>query len=296
MNTIGKIAGKIAIRLSVSSAAGLFCAGAVLAEETPERRLVSLAPHITELLFAVGAGEDIVGVVSYSDYPPEARHIARIGSYNTINYEAILSLNPTLVLGWDSGNSEDSLNRLRSLGLDVFSHEPRTLEEVGESLAVIGHQVGRETEGLQASLAFSERLAELRSRYGGRHKIRLYYQLWNEPQMSVNDEHLISDVIRLCGGENILADAVPLIPKVSIEVVVRRDPEAIITTGMAAERPEWLEDWQRWPSITAVKLGQLYYIHPDLLHRHSPRILDGADQMCRYLDQTRSAVSSSPKS
>jgi len=277
-------------RISVLAAilcANLFLVQNSLAKEPSEQRLISLAPHITEVLFAVGAGDQIVGTVSYSDYPEEAKDIPRIGSYDKINYEAVLAKKPTLVIGWNSGNGEDSIARLQELGVDVYSHEPRTLEDVAESLAVLGKLTGQTDQGEKQSVAFLNRLQKLRDQYSGLKPVSMYYQLWNEPQMTVNDEHLISDVIRLCGGQNIFSDAIPLIPKVSIESVLRRLPEAIVATGMAGERPEWLDDWRQWSPIPAVKNEQLYHIHPDLLHRHSPRILDGAEQLCIALDKAR---------
>jgi len=277
-------------RISVLAAtlcANLFLVQNSLAKEPSEQRLISLAPHITEVLFAVGAGDQIVGTVSYSDYPEEAKDIPRIGSYDKINYEAVLAKKPTLVIGWNSGNGEDSIARLQELGVDVYSHEPRTLEDVAESLAVLGKLTGQTDQGEKQSVAFLNRLQKLRDQYSGLEPVSMYYQLWNEPQMTVNGEHLISDVIRLCGGQNIFADAIPLIPKISIESVLRRSPEAIVATGMAGERPEWLDDWRQWSPIPAVKNEQLYHIHPDLLHRHSPRILDGAEQLCIALDKAR---------
>lgn len=250
-------------------------------------RFISLAPHITELLFAVGAGKQIVGAVSFSDYPPEARDIPLVGSYNQINHEQIITLKPTIVFGWDSGNGEETLQRLRDLGLRVHSHEPRSLEDVAESLRVYGELTGNVEQGKRVSEDFLERLTGLRERYENRTPVRIFYQLWNEPQLTINGEHLISDVIRLCGGRNIFADAAPLVPKVGLETVLTRAPEIIIASGMAAERPAWLDDWKHWPSIPAVKEELLFSIHPDLLHRHSPRILDGAEQVCEILDQAR---------
>lgn len=256
-----------------------------------DERIISLAPHITELVFAVGAGDELVGAVSYSDYPVAAREIPRIGGYETINFEAIIALNPTLVIGWDSGNGSDMLERLRALGLNVHSHNPDTLEDVGESLRWVGNLSGHAQEGNQAAEAFLLRLKQLRTGFSGRSPVRLYYQLWNEPQMTVNDEHLISDVIRLCGGANIFADAMPLIPKVSIESVIQRNPQAIVLAGMSGNQPEWLEAWRHWTSIEAVKKDNLFEIHPDLLHRHSPRILDGTAELCSALDVARSRLS-----
>lgn len=260
-----------------------FCSSTVLAEQ----RIVSLAPHITEILFAVGAGEEIVGAVSYSDYPEEALEIPRIGSYDRISYESILALQPTLIIGWDGGNGEDSLERLRQLGLNVYSHNPTSLEDVGESIRKLGELSGHAEAGEEQAESFFQQLEELRESYSERDKISLFYQIWNEPIMSINGKHLISDVIRLCGGENIYADAIPVAPKVSIESVVRLNPEVIIAAGMAGERPEWLDDWLQWPSIEAAAKGQLFSVHPDLLHRHSPRIIEGAKQMCQLLDSVR---------
>ena len=256
-------------------------------ESDHDQRFISLAPHITELLFAVGAGDQIVGVVSYSDYPVQANEIANIGSYNQINYEQIVSLNPTLIFGWESGNGRETLDRLKSLGFAVHSHEPRSLEDVAESLHKFGELTGHSKQGTEASEAFRQRLYDLRKTYQGRDPVTVFYQLWNEPQMTVNGEHLISDVIRLCGGENIFADAIPLVPKVGVETILERNPEVIIASGMADERPEWLDDWKNWPSIRAVENEQLFSIHPDFLHRHSPRILQGAEQMCAILEQGR---------
>lgn len=262
----------------------------IFAEEqgtASEQRFISLAPHITELLYAVGAGDEIVGAVSYSDFPKEAEEIPRIGSYDRINYEEIIALQPTLIFGWESGNGKESLERLGELGLRVYSHEPRTLEDVGSSLKIFGELTQHIAQGEKQSQLFADRLEKLRREYSNRTPVSLFYQLWNEPNLTINDDHLISDVIRLCGGSNIFADAIPLVPKVGAETVVRRAPEVIVATGMTAERPAWLDDWKQWSSIPAVKNNFLFSINPDWLHRHSPRILDGAEQMCGYLEKSR---------
>ena len=257
-------------------------------DSTPAHRIISLAPNITELLFAVGAGHSIVGTVSFSDYPFEASAIPRVGSADQINFEQILALQPTLIFGWESGNGDETLNRLRSLGFEVHIHEPRALEDVAQSLREYGELTGNPERGLEASEMFRARLKLLRDQYQDQTPVRIFYQLWNEPRITVNGEHLISDVIRLCGGTNIFDDAIPLAPKVSLETIIQRAPEVIIASGADDERPVWLDDWNQWPSIPAVQNKQLFHIHPDLLHRHSPRILDGAKQMCELLGQARS--------
>ena len=253
-----------------------------------KNRIISLAPHITELLYEVGAGDSIVGTVSFSDYPKEAKDIPRIGNSDQISFEQVLTLQPTLILGWESGNGDETLNRFRSLGFTVHSHEPKTLEDVAQSLSRFGELTGNPIQGLEASKRFSTRLKSLRERYENQTPVATFYQLWNEPKMTINGDHLISDVIQLCGGSNIFSDAVLLVPKINAETVIQRAPEVIIGSGIADERPVWLDEWSNWPTIPAAQNEHLFSIHPDLLHRHSPRILDGAEQMCEFLDRARS--------
>ena len=256
-----------------------------------QERIISLAPHITEVLYQVGAGSEIVGTVDYSDYPEVAQEIPRIGSFNRLSYESIIAMQPTLVIAWQSGNGEESIQRLEELGLNVYSHEPKSLEDVAESLRIFGELSGHQEEGLRQSQAFLARLASQRansrSADPSRPVLSLYYQLGNEPQMTLNGTHLVSDVIELCGGRNIFAEAIPLVPRVSIESVLRLNPEVIIATGPDAQRPEWLDNWYNWPSITAVQKDQLFTLDADHMHRHGPRILDGAESLCEILDQVR---------
>jgi len=255
--------------------------------EKPATRVVSLAPHLTEVVYAAGAGEQLVGAVSYSDYPEEARAIPRVGSYDSVSYETLLSLKPDLVLAWHEGNGEDVVTRLRSLGLNVYVSEPRALEDVAESLRVVGVLTGNEQAANAAASRFMQQLNALRETYSSREPVTVYYQIWNEPLLTLNGDHLISDVVRLCGGRNVFADAMPLVSRISVESVLRANPQVIIASGMDKARPEWLDDWREWSAMTAVKNDQLYFIPPDILQRHTPRIIDGATLMCEKLQQAR---------
>lgn len=261
--------------------------GDELVLSSPALRIVSLAPHITELIYAAGAGEQLVGVVSYSDYPEAAKSIQLIGSYNKVSFENIVAVRPDLILAWGSGNGLETIDRLKSLGLKVHVNEPRRLEDVAEIIRQYGLLTGNENIANQAATNFINRYQELRETYQNKKNISVFYEVWNEPLLTINGAHLISDVIRLCGGTNIFNDAIPIAPKISIESVIRRNPEVIIASGMDTARPEWLDDWENWPSIEAVKNHHLYFIPPDLLQRHTPRLLDGADQLCRHLDKLR---------
>ncbi|ENO84321.1 cobalamin-binding protein [Thauera linaloolentis] len=255
--------------------------------ERPAQRIVSLAPHVTELLFAAGAGPQVVGVVSYSDFPPEAKSLPQVGSYTKVDLEAVAALRPDLVVAWQSGNRDTHLDRLRALGIAVFINEPRSLDDVARSLEKLGRLAGTGPAAGVAAQAFRDRHAILAARYRDRPPVRTFYQIWDRPMMTVNDEHLIADVMRLCGGRNVFGGLATLAPTVSVEAVLAADPEAIIASGMGEARPEWLEQWKRWPSLTANANGHLFFVPPDLLQRHTPRILDGAARLCEQLESVR---------
>jgi iron complex transport system substrate-binding protein len=261
--------------------------GERVALAAPARRIVSLAPHVTELLFAAGAGAQVVGTVDYSDYPPEARAIRRVGGYSALDFEAILALKPDLLVGWASGNGPDTLQRLRQLGIPVFASQPGALPELGATIEKLGALAGTPVAADRAAAEFRARLGALRARYAGRDEVSVFYAIWNRPPITVSDAHLISDVIRLCGGRNVFGRLRALAPTVNEEDVVRADPEAIVASGVGDEPPEWLDDWKRWPRLTAVARGNLYVVPPQLIQRATPRVLDGAERLCAALDDAR---------
>lgn len=250
-------------------------------------RIVSLAPHITELLFAAGAGDKVVGAVQYSDYPEAAKKIPRVGGYTSIDMEKVAALKPDLVIAWKSGNRDAHLGKLRALGIPVFLNEPRKIDDVAKSLAQIGKLAGTEAAGTEAAEAFRKRHAALAARYSSRPPVRVFYEAWNRPLMTVNGEHLIADVIRLCGGDNVFAKLPMLAPTIDVEAVLAASPEAIVASGMGEARPEWLDDWRQWTKLPAVAKGNLFYIPPDRIQRHTPRILDGAERLCGQLEEAR---------
>jgi iron complex transport system substrate-binding protein len=268
-------------------------AGHAVTLPAPARRIISLAPHVTELLFAAGAGEYVVGVSAYSDYPPAARAIPRVGGGGGLDLEAVVSLRPDLVVAWQSGNPRGQIGRLRELGLTGFVSEPRELDDVADNLERLGELAGTRAQAGEAAARYRRRLAQLRASYSGRSVVRVFYEVWNRPLMTINGSHLISNVIRLCGGRNIFADLPVLAPQVDPEAVLSADPDAILTGGMAGAQPEWLDAWRRWPRLHAVRNGHLHAIPGDLLVRHTPRILDGAELLCRYLDRVRLTLAGS---
>ncbi|GIX26853.1 MAG: cobalamin-binding protein [Burkholderiales bacterium] len=254
----------------------------------PARRIVSLAPHATELLFAAGAGRSVVGAVQWSDYPPEAKKIPQVGSYVSPDAERILALAPDLAVGWASGNDPRVLGQLRDLKLTLYVTEIRTFEQVATNLERLGALAGTGVQAQKAAGAFRDRWRRLQSRYGGEPRVSVFYQIWDRPLMTVNGEHLISRVIELCGGTNVFASVHTLTPVLNVESVLVANPQVIVAGGMGEAYPEWLEGWRRWPQIEAVKQGNLVFVPSDLLQRPTPRILDGAERLCQALDAVRS--------
>lgn len=254
---------------------------------TPVRRVVSLSPHTAELLFAAGAGDQVAGAVRYSNYPEAARNIPRVGDTHNLDIEKIVSLNPDLVIAWQSGNGRAIIKRLEELGYQVYVSEPTSIKTIARTIRDLGKISGHSQTSTQASLRFIRELHELEHEYAGRRPVNTFYQIWNEPLFTVNGKHLISEVIRLCGGRNIFHDLHTLSARVSLEAVLQADPEVIIASGADDKRPPWLQDWYQWPSMQAVKNHHIFFIPPDLIQRHTPRILQGARMMCEYINAAR---------
>ena len=255
--------------------------------EAPARRVVSLAPHLTELLYAAGAGAHLAGALQHSDFPPEARRLPRVGSEAQIDLEALIALRPDLVVAWPNAGSTAMVERIAALGIPVFRSEPRELEDIARTLETLGRLAGTEAAAAAAARAFRERAARLERAYASRPPVRVFYQVWNRPLVTVNGAHVISKVLRLCGGANVMADLPGLAPEIDRELVLRADPEAIVASGSDGRHPEWLGEWRSFPGLAAARLANLYAIPPDLLQRHTPRLLDGAEALCRILEQVR---------
>lgn len=256
--------------------------------KAPARRIITLAPHSTESLYAAGGGAYLVGTVEYSDYPPEAKKVPRVGGYSRLDLEAIVALKPDLVIAWQSGNPAAQVDKLRALGLTVFITQPNLMADVATQLEQLGQLAGTESTAKPAAQRFRQRLEELRRANADKPKVRVFYQIWKSPLMTVGGQQIISDALHLCGGENVFGKLPQMAPTVSVEAVLEADPEAIVATGMGDARPEWLNDWSKWSRMTAVKRGNLFHINPDLMQRHTPRILDGAEKLCAHLDVARS--------
>lgn len=253
----------------------------------PAKRIVSLAPHVTETLFAAGAGELIVGAVEYSDYPEAAKKIPRVGGFSRLDLEAVVALKPDLVVGWQSGNSSAHLEKLKAFGVTLYLTQSNHIDDIAPTLERLGDLAGTAPVARAAAKAYRDRLAGLRARYSGRPAVRTFYEVWYQPLMTVGGKQIISDAIHLCGGENIFGHLTTMAPAVTEEAVIAANPEVIIASGMGEARPDWVDNWRRWKSLAAVSRDNLFFIPPSIIQRHTPRLLDGAEMLCGHLEKAR---------
>jgi iron complex transport system substrate-binding protein len=262
-------------------------AGRRLTLEAPAQRIISMAPHITELLFAAGGGERIVGAINFSDYPEAAKKIPLVGSNAQIDMERVIALKPDLLIVWQSGNTGRQLEQLGKLGIPVFLSEPRRLDQVADSLTRFGHLLGTEPAAASSAARFRATIAGLRARYAGRAPVRVFYQIWDKPLYTLSGRHMIDDAIRACGGVNIFAGLTVVAPSVSTEAVLEANPEAIIGGDQHDPDDAGIGIWKPYRSMLAVARGNLFRLDGELLTRPGPRAAEGVAQLCEKIDLAR---------
>ena len=255
--------------------------------ERPAERIVALTPGATEMLFAAGAGERVVGAVSYRDYPEAAQDIPRVGSFKRLDLETLLAKEPDLVVASITSNPAEQVERLKALGVPLFYSEPRNFADVASTLERLGVLTGNAEHARAVAADFGAEVEAIRERYRDAEPVRVFYQVWVDPLMTVNNDHLISEAARLCGGENVFGELDRLVPRIDHESVLDRDPEAIVAGGMGEADLSWLEDWKRFESMTAVRRDNLFFVPPSSIQRPSPRVVEGSRILCEKLEQAR---------
>lgn len=253
----------------------------------PPMRIVALAPHIVEMLYDIGAGDHIVGTVEYADFPEEAKKIPRIGGYYGMQIEKILALKPDLILAWKTGNKATDIEQIERLGLKVAYSAPEQIEDVAKELMYFGELTGYPAQAKKVAQSYLLQLKNIRQKYQDKAPIRVFYQLWPEPMMTVNKETWIHQLMHICQANNVFADNPTQYPQISIENVLVAAPELIIMPDEKSEKPQPVIQWQNWPEIPAVKSNQFVHVNADLLHRFSTRMLLGVESMCGKLDRFR---------
>lgn len=245
---------------------------------TPSR-VVSVVPHLTELLYDIGAGDKLVAIDDASDYPPEVKTKPKVANYRSINVEALLAQKPDLILGWRSAQSR-MLAPLEQLGIPVFYSEPTNFASLATEMRALGKLLGVEKSANEAADRYLARLHYLQQRYGQPTGVKVFYQLWYPPLTSVSGNAWPAQAIELCGGINIMANAKTPYPQVDMEQVIRANPSLILA---GSQDPDALRHWLKWPNLDAVKHHRLMLVNSDELHRFTSRTLNAVESMCRMI-------------
>jgi iron complex transport system substrate-binding protein len=253
----------------------------------PAQRIITLSPGATELIFAAGAGDKVMAVVNYSDYPPAALSLPSVGSHTRVDMEVLLALNPDLVVTWVTGNPPAQVELLQELGVPTFAIEPRTFEGVSNVIERLSTLAGTEPAGFAEAERFRVGIAALEQQYAGVKPIPVFYQVWEKPLMTVNNEHLIGKVLKLCGGVNVFGDMQRLIPRISAEVVLQADPDAILTGSVDGVSDDQLDEWKKYAGLTAVEKNNLFFVPASPISRPTPRLLDAIQTVCEKLESAR---------
>ena len=254
---------------------------------SPAQRVITMAPHATELVYAAGGATRMVGAVEYSDYPEAAKALPRVGNNLQIDMERVAALKPDLIVVWLNGNSERQIEQIRALGIPMFHSEPKKLDDIAASLSRLGKLMGTEPAAEAAAATARGTLAALKAKYAGRPVIRTFYQVWDKPLYTLNGGHIVSDALRLCGGENIFAAMKVTAPVVSVEAVLQEDPEAILGSEKRKQDDTGIGMWRRFPNMTAVRRANLLGVDGNLLNRAGPRMIAGTAALCEKLELAR---------
>lgn len=255
--------------------------------DAPPQRVISLAPNLTELAYAAGLGPRMVAVTAYSDFPEAAKLLPQVGDAFHLDWERLVALKPDLVLGWKSGLSARDRDAFGKYGLKLLVLEPRRLEDIPRALRLLGHIAGTEATAERAALDFERRRNDLRTRYSGLPVVRVFFQIADAPMLTINGQHIISDILQLCGAQNVFADVPVLTPAISAEALVGAQPQLLIgAADTEAQQKDMMRIWRELP-LRAVKLGAMDFVPADLVSRPSPRILEGAEYICEAVDQLR---------
>ena len=260
--------------------------GRLVRVEKPVTRIISLAPHITENLFSAGAGDKVIGIVEYSDYPAATKTIPSVGSYAQFSIETILAMKPDLVVAWRGGNNSEALDQLERLGLTLYYSEPRSFDDIINNIhhyAALADS--RDTLDPRVH-EVKEHIAQSRDEFANSERVDVFYQVWSDPLMTLNGEHFISRVLEVCGARNLFADLPIIAPRVEWEAVIEANPHAIVM-GQNHNVPADTSLWEKWTMVDAVKNNHFVFVHSDTMHRHTLRMLLAIGGFCDQIHEVR---------
>lgn len=254
----------------------------------PVKRVISLSPGSTELIYAAGGGDKVIAVDAHSDYPSQVKNLPRIGGYPNISVEAITAMKPDVVIAWAGGNSPKVTSKLESIGIRVFYIDPITFPGIASTLRRLGTLFGTQAVAEENAADLDKRYQSLKLHYQSKRPVTVFYEIWNKPLMTISRDQIIGQVIELCGGRNIFADAAVRVPKVSMESLLGLNPEVILSSDGLKDGKSIQERWSRWTKLRAVREGSLFTVNGDQISRPTPRALDAAEITCQLLERVRS--------
>ncbi|MCW5589725.1 MAG: cobalamin-binding protein [Legionellales bacterium] len=251
--------------------------GNIVTIAKPATRIVSLAPHLTEMIYALKAGQQLIAVSTYSNFPPAAQKLPVIGSDHGLDLERILALHPDLILAWHSGNPRDEIQQLKKMGIAVYENNPQQLNEIAHTLQNLGKLTGHESLANTLTKQFNQQLSDLKKMYHSSHPLRVFFEIWHQPLITIGHPHYINQAIELCGGKNIFADESLATFQTTPEAVLARNPQIIIASS---DDPNWQKTWRLFTTMAAVKHHHLFTLNADLIERPGPRLIQGIKQLC----------------
>lgn len=263
-----------------------------LAFANKQQRIVALSPHLVEILFDLGVGEQIVGALEFSDHPIAAQSIPRIGGAQGINIEKLIALEPDIVFVWQGGNQAKDIEQIKRLGFNLVFSNPKQLFDLADEINHFGKVLNLETKAQEVTKKYVTRLSKLQNTYADQRAVNVFYQLWPEPLMTINGSTWINQLLTVCGANNVFSTNSSPYPQVGIENVIKAQPEVIIVPAQhdrmkEIESSEQTLFWQQWPEIPAVNKNNFIIVNADLLHRNTPRMLLGLEPLCQQIHKFR---------
>jgi len=259
----------------------------LIAQKKGAQRIIALSPHSVELLYAIGAGDRIIGTLEYADYPEAALDIPRIGNFNGIQIEKVVELQPDLIIAWKTGNKSSDIEKLKSLGFKIYHSHPQNISEISKELRTLGKLTGLIDKAEIAAQKVSAQYQSIKNRYNDKKSVSVFYQLWHDPIRTIGPNNWTQSLIDDCNGRNIFDDAMSQYPVVSLESVLVKNPQVIVIPHHSGRTDDKKKLWQKWPDIKAVNNHNINIINGDLLHRFSPRAIDGLSILCTAIDRAR---------
>ncbi|OGT30293.1 MAG: hypothetical protein A3E87_00985 [Gammaproteobacteria bacterium RIFCSPHIGHO2_12_FULL_35_23] len=261
----------------------------------PVHRIISLAPNVTELLFAAGVGAKVVGISAFSDYPPQALKLPIVATSGGLDMERIIALQPDLVVAWQGGNSPEELESLANFHIPVVNTRIQTIAQLIITIKYLGNLAGTSKEANQTANQLNNQYKTLLQQYSKQPVISVFYQISTTPLLTLNDNNLIDEIIRGCGGHNIFAHTLGQAPEVNITAVLANQPQVIIISESPASQVAAKQFWQQYPELQAVQVNNVFLVNPDFTDRAGPRMILGMQQICKDIAIARQHLKNSAK-